>query len=143
MRSPADSEIGVDEELGRSVHSSQAARRAQRKRVEANIFRPKLGNRQGVGPSETAYVTRALIGARSGHWSPHRDPGRGRTWAHYRHQWRAALPDAPESIGCRSTDTTGETHGTPVHGISCRPSSCRAQSRDERAGAGCGTLLVR
>lgn len=46
MRSPADSEIGVDEELGRSVHSSQAARRAQRKRVEANIFRPKLGNRR-------------------------------------------------------------------------------------------------
>ena len=30
---------------------------------------------KGVGPSETAYATRALIGARSGHRSPHRDPG--------------------------------------------------------------------
>ena len=64
---------------------------------------------KGVGPSETAYMTRALIGARSGHRFPHRDPGRGRTWMRYRHQWRAALPDAPGSIGCRSTDTAGET----------------------------------
>ena len=58
MKDLIASEVGVDEELGRSVHSSKVARRALRMKTDANIFRPRLGNRRvsvdriSIAPSE-------------------------------------------------------------------------------------------